>query len=122
MRELVVFACVGIAATATHYSVAILLVELLGVSVLSANVVGYCGAVSVSYFGHSMLTFRVPSSKARLIRYLVVSLSALILSQLLLAFLTAKQWFHYKINMGVVVTTVPVVSYLLSKFWVYRER
>lgn len=122
MRELVVFGCVGIAATATHYLVAILLVELLGVSVLSANVGGYCGAVSVSYFGHSRLTFRVSPSKTRLIRYIVVSLCALLLSQLLLTFLTAKQWFPYRVNMALVVTTVPVASYLLSKFWVYKER
>lgn len=121
MRELVFFAGVGLGATFTHYFVVLLLVELFSVAVLSANIIAYCIAVGVSYFGHSLLTFRVSLSRARLIKFVVVSLTALALSQLLLALLMMKQWFDYRINMAFVVAFVPVVSYLLNKFWVYRQ-
>lgn len=120
MRELIVFAGVGLTATFTHYCVVLLLVEYTGVTVLWANVVAYCCAVGVSFFGHSMFTFRVAMSRNRLLKFIVVSLSALAFSQALLAFLTARQWFDYKIDMGFVVLSVPVLSYVLNKFWVYR--
>lgn len=120
MRELIVFAAVGIGATFTHYTVALLLVEFSGTAVLIANVIAYCSAVAVSFFGHSLFTFKVALSQARLAKFVVVSLAALCLSQALLAFLMATARFDYRVNLIFVVAFVPVVSYLLNKFWVYK--
>lgn len=121
MRELAVFACVGLAATFTHYAAVLLLVELVGSALLWANAIAYCCAVAVSFYGHSLLTFRVAMTRQRLIKFVVVSVSALILSQLLLTLLTTAEWFNYKINMLFIVGVVPCITYLMSKFWVYRS-
>lgn len=121
MREIAVFSAVGLTATLTHYFVALLLVGYAGVTVLWANAVAYCCAVGVSYFGHSVLTFQVAMTKGRAVKFVVVSVSALGLSQLLLAALTAVAWFNYKINMLFVVGVIPGITYLMSKFWVYRR-
>lgn len=120
MRELIVFAGVGLMATATHYLVAICLVSLLQVELFSANIVAYCCAVGVSFFGHSILTFRVQLCKKRLLKFILVSISALLLSQALLYLLVKAALFPYQVNMLFVVAFIPAISYLLNKFWVYR--
>lgn len=114
------FGCVGILATLTHYFSAILAVELFGWHVMVANLFAYCVAVGVSFFGHSILTFRATMSRKRFIKFVTVSLSALVVSQGLLWLLTCMGFFGHRINMLAVVAVVPVYSYSLNKFWVYR--
>lgn len=120
MRELIVFGLVGIAATITHYCSALSFVEFLGLNVLIANFFAYCIAAGVSYVGHSKLTFKAEMNRVGAIKFVVVSLAALALSQSILAVLTYAAWFDYKINMLITVGVVPCFSYVLNKFWVYR--
>lgn len=121
MREIVVFGAVGILATLTHYFSAIFAVELLAWDVMIANVFAYCVAVGVSFFGHSMLTFRTTMSRERFIKFAAVSLSALAVSQALLWLLTYVGVFGHRVNMLAVVFVVPAYSYILNKFWVYKN-
>ncbi len=120
MREVVVFGVVGVAATLVHYFSAILAIEVLGLNVLVANMVAYCVAVGVSFFGHSLLTFRATLTHERLVKFVAVSLSALAVSQALLWLLTKIDVFGHRVNMLAVVCVVPCYTYLLNKFWVYR--
>lgn len=121
MREIVVFSLVGILATLTHYFSAIFVIELFGWHVMLANVVAYCIAVGVSFFGHSVFTFKAAMTRHRLVRFVVVSLTALLLTQLLLLGLTKIAWSGYRINMLAVVCVVPIYSYVVSKLWVYKK-
>jgi len=121
VREIAVFGAVGVAATLTHYICAVSAVELFGWSALVANVFAYCVAVGVSFFGHSLLTFRASLNQGRFVKFVVVSLSALAVSQGLLWWLTYTGYFGHRINMLAVVATVPIYSYLLNKFWVYKK-
>jgi len=121
VREVFYFGLVGITATATHYLVAISLVALAELGILTANFLAYCSAVGVSYVGHTKITFQTNISSKSLLKFCVVSLAALAMSQGLLAGLSALNWFDYKINMLFTVAFVPCVSYLLNKFWVYKN-
>lgn len=120
MRELVVFGIVGVLATLVHYVSALLFVEGVGLAELTANFLAYCLAVGVSYFGHAIFTFRAPVSKKGFLKFIVVSLTALALSQALLYTLGRLGWFGFRINMLVVVCSIPVFSFVMNKFWVYR--
>lgn len=120
MREIVVFGSVGLAATLTHYLAAIVAIEAFGIAVLAANLIAYCIAVSISFLGHSILTFRATMTQSRLIKFIIVSLSALVVSQFILWFLTVIDLLGHRFNMLVVVGVVPCYSYLLSRFWVYQ--
>lgn len=122
MRELLAFGSVGIIATCVHYGIALLAIEGLQLGVLQANFVAYCCAVGVSFVGHSRVTFRTQMTRARFIKFVVVSVSALLLSQILLYALTQAAWFHHRINFLVIVAFIPVYSYLLNKFWVYHSK
>lgn len=118
--EIVVFGAVGIFATLTHYFFAVFIVESFGWDVMLANVFAYCMAVGVSFFGHSLLTFKAAMSRSRFFKFIIVSLSALAVSQSLLWVLTAAAVFGHRINMLAVVFIVPAYSYVFNKFWVYR--
>ena len=121
LREVVFFGIIGVLATLTHYLVAVGLVEQLGVSVYWANIGAYCVAVLVSFIGHSLVTFKKTITKSRAIRFFLVSVSALALSQLVLLLLQKFEHMGPRLEFLVVVMFIPTYSYLLNKFWVYKH-
>jgi putative flippase GtrA len=120
VREVAVFGVVGVVATLTHYFCAIFAIERLARDVLEANFFAYCVAVGVSFAGHSLLTFRATMTYHRFLKFVVVSLSALAVSQALLWVLTIVDLVGHRINMVAVVCVVPCYSYVLNRFWVYQ--
>lgn len=121
MREVVFFGLVGALATVVHYSTALCLVAFAGVGVLTANFLAYCTAVAVSYLGHTRFTFSSAVSRHTFARFMVMSLSALVLSQLVLFVLQRVDFLPYQLNLLLGVGVIPVYSFLCSKFWVYRR-
>jgi len=121
LSQIVRFGCVGILATGVHYGVA-LAVSLVA-SPYVGNLAGYCAAVGVSYTGHRRFTFRIEPEAAahgrRLPRFLATSLSALLLSQLVLAATTAIGWPE-AIALAAAVLTKPPYTFLLHRIWVFR--
>lgn len=121
LREVLVFAAVGALATLAHYLVAVLAVEKTFLGIYWANIVAYCVAVVVSFIGHSVFTFRKSVNADRAFRFLVVSLSALGLSQLLLFGLQYFNGLSHRLEFLIIVLFVPFFSYLLNKYWVYKH-
>lgn len=119
-RQLVVFGLVGVVATITHYLVALGCHEGLGISLYVANLAGYSSAVTVSYFGHGKFTFQAVLNRSVLQRFLVVSVSTFFASEGLLAVLQAGLNLPHRVSLAVVVLTIPVVTFLLNKLWVYQ--
>lgn len=123
LGEMVRFFVVGIAATLTHYIVAMLCVSWT--SLWLANFLGYLFAVFVSYFGHQRVTFQLPtedvSHQRQAPRFVLSSLSGLAMSYLVLAVmnlvLAAPNW----LSLAVVVTLVPIYTYFINKYWVFRQ-
>lgn len=122
-RQISTFAAVGITATATHYLTALGAAQF--VHPLVANAFGYCLAVGVSYGGHHRLTFRVHSAEAdhawRLPRFILVSLGAVSLSELVLwTALESTDWPLW-LSQAAAISVVPPFTYLLGRHWVFRE-
>lgn len=122
LRQLFCFGVVGVAATLTHYLIALSAHELAGISVYVANLLGYITAMAVSYFGHGLLTFRVTLTRVTLQRFVVASVSTFLFSEALLWALESGTTLSSRVTLSIVVVSVPVVSFLLNKFWVYRIR
>lgn len=121
LQQLARFAVVGVAATLTHYLVSIVCVEQLGLSVYLANMAGYGSAVGLSFIGHAKFTFRAQSSVKVFSKFTVVSLIALGLSELLLMALEALFELPHRWAMLLVVATIPVFTFVASRFWVYAK-
>ncbi|MAN50853.1 MULTISPECIES: GtrA family protein [unclassified Marinimicrobium] len=120
LRQLVCFGIVGVAATLTHYLMALSSHEGLGLNLYAANLLGYVTAMTVSFYGHGWLTFRVALTRATLQRFVVASVSTFLSSEILLWALETGTSLPHRITLSIVVISVPVVSFILNKFWVYR--
>lgn len=117
------FAMVGVAATAAHYTVALLLADYG--NVYGANLLGYLAAVAISYFGHQRVSFQLApgdiSHRRQLPRFVLGSLGGLALSYLVLAIaahlLGAPDWLALAAAVGL----VPIYSFLFNKLWVFHR-
>ena len=122
VREINVFAVVGATSTAINYVGALAAQHLLGLGPLPAGVLGYAMAVGVSYFGNSLLTFRRPAIHApQFARFAAISLVGLAIN-LGLVFVGTHTigWPLWKALIPVVLI-VPAATFVMSKFWAFRE-
>ena len=122
LAQLFRFGIVGAIATAVHISVVVSLVESTVISdPLVANIVAFCCAVLVSYFGHNYWTFqhRQHSTK-QFARFVLITLSALGLNQIILYVATRLIGLDYKIGLIFVILLVPIFTYFLARLWVFR--
>ena len=121
IAELLRFGLVGIAAMATHWCVVALIVPL-GLAPLLANIVGFCIAFNVSFFGHHHWTFASADSRQNTFRrFLGVAVLGFVNNELLYALLLKFTALDYRIALAIVLVTVAGVTYLLSRFWAFRR-
>jgi putative flippase GtrA len=123
LRRLVTFGFVGVAATATHFCVALFCNAELHVAPLVANVFGYVFAVAVSYCGNAVFTFRrTIADAAQFFRFAVISLAGLALSQTITYLATKVLNLPFAIALAPVVTLVPAFTYAASSLWGFADR
>lgn len=122
IAELVRFGIVGIAAMATHWCVVALLVPL-GLTPLLANVIGFCIAFNVSFFGHHHWTFASSDEqKNTFTRFASVALLGFITNEAMYALLLKFTPLDYRIALLIVLIAVAGMTYLLSRFWAFRSQ
>mgnify|MGYP003584852727 FL=1 len=121
------FGIVGLTAAAVHYWVVIGLVELLHIAPLQANVGGFIVAFWVSYFGHRHWTFsdavasHAPGAQQSFLRFLAVALLGFCMNELLFYLLLRFAGLPYYVALAIVVFTVAVMTYILSRLWAFRH-
>lgn len=122
IRGLGRFASVGVIATLVHVSVAFGLGVGLGWTSMSANSGGFLTAVFVSYWGHLRFSFLKPNSKRSYVwRFVVLSLSSYAFSSLIVFVMTHVFEASLGLALVLVAICVPVLSYILSRFWVFSD-
>lgn len=121
--QLIKFVVVGAVAAAVHLSTLWLLVHFDTFSPLIANVFAFCLAFIVSYTGQSFWTFnhKRHNHTGSVARFLVVQLfCSLALNQGLYALLLSFTSLHYLMASFIVLVTVPLVTFTLSKYWAFK--
>ncbi|NLY57964.1 MAG: GtrA family protein [Gammaproteobacteria bacterium] len=119
-RQFVRYLIVGAAGTLTHLLIMAAAVELASLSVTWGTVLGYLGALSLSFAFNYRWTFA--SSRAPLAtfcRYTAVSLSGLLLNVLMVNGLVGLLGIWYLTAQLSVIWVVPVTNYLLSRYWAF---
>lgn len=116
------FVVVGCAAAAVHWLTVVGLVELWAWRPLTANVVGWLVALTVSFAGHHHLTFRGHGASAwrSAGRFFLVSGSGFIVNEVTYAALLHWSGVHYEVILGSVLIGVAVMTWWLSRVWVFR--
>jgi len=114
------FAIVGVG-VATFYVLAYPLLRHIGLPTVPANVIAYLTATALQYVCQTAWTFRkplgVPAQMGRFVAMIVIGLavSAAITSWIA----PAARLPDWQAAM-VVVVSIPVLNFLLMRFWVYR--
>ncbi|MDH3666688.1 MAG: GtrA family protein [Paracoccaceae bacterium] len=122
IKQISSFGVVGLIATAVHVVVGLGLHDGIGLAPLVANFFGFCAALCVSFFGQTRFTF--PAATANLtafIRFASVALSGLALNQLIVWVMTSLLGQPYWLALIIILSTVPVVTFMLLKFWALRR-
>ena len=124
LPQLLQFVLVGGSAAATHLAVVGLLVSLAGLAPLWANVLAFLVAFVVSYNGHALLTFS--ESQARgwsvVARFFAVACLSFVANELL--YYIALHWlhWHYFWSLAAVLVLVAIGTFVMSKFWAFKNR
>lgn len=121
IRQLARFGVVGVAALFIHWLTVISIVPL-GISPLIANVIAFVVSFQVSYWGHRRWTFdasHVPHRTA-LPRFLLIASFGFALNELLYFVLLKYTMIGYRLSLLIVLSIVPVTTYLLSKRWGFQ--
>ena len=114
------FIATGGAATVTHVTVFVVLVELFNVSAVVASVPSFLTALCVSYYGNRTWTFQSTGSHTEeLPKYTLVAVSGLLMNVSITYVVVNILRAGYVVALILVITGVPVVTFWLSKKWVF---
>lgn len=114
------FALVGAAATVTHALALTLLVEALGVNATVANGLAFALAVQVTYWGQRLWVFqRKPANALGLVRFAITAGVGLMLNVGIMAIVVDGMQLDYRIGLGLALLAVPLISFILSRKWVF---
>ena len=121
LREINLFALVGVAATACQVAVSLAAQRWLALGAIVASLVGYAAAVGVSYLGNSLFTFRRPALHGpQFARFATISLTGLAINLATVWVCTHALGWPLWLAMIPVVLVVPATTFVMSKFWAFR--
>lgn len=144
IKRILRFLVIGGLAAGVDLLVAFLLVYLLGIDVYKevvCNVLHQCSDASffynkfeevvsaisffvgfiVSYYGHALYTFKSGTSYRRLFKLLSLAMFNLVIRTLIISFEKSVGIDGY-LSIVVSLVIVTVVSYVVSKYWVFKVR
>lgn len=120
--QLLRFGIVGVSASIVHFSLVILLVETWQFNPLVANAIAFLFAFQVSYWGHRYWTFSETTALHRdaFPRLFIVASTGFMTNEgLYYIFLTFFK-LPYIISLLFVLAIMPLITFTLSKLWVFR--
>ncbi len=121
LSELIRYGLVGLLSAATYWGGSNVLDRFNTPSYLSASL-GWLASVLVSYFGHIFFTYRVKAEHHHR------SWKFLVLSGINLSVTVGCTYlFHdaiglsYRLSSGIITVIIPMISYPIGKFWVFKR-
>ncbi len=120
--QLARFGVVGLCAAIVHFCSVVILVELHWLQPLLANIVAFCIAFQVSYWGHRCWTFN-GTKQAHVVaftRLLLVSSAAFIANEGLFYLLMQHFALPYPLALVLVLAVLPLFVFTLNKMWVFE--
>jgi putative flippase GtrA len=121
-RQFSSFLAVGVATTAVHYGVLILLVETLDANPVVATTAGFVTAAFLSYLLNRRYTFdELPAFHSGLLKYYAALSIGLVLNAGVMALLT--DWGAYYLLAQVIASGVALVwNFLAARFVVFHRK
>jgi len=122
LLQMVKFGFVGLSATAIHTVMLLFLVEKLGVGPVLASIPAFLTALVISFLVNHHWTFAVKGAYGRYFsRYAAVSGTGLILNIAIMYGTVSLMHQSYVVGLGVVIIFVPLISFLLQRYWTFSN-
>ncbi len=122
LGEMVKFGVIGAPAAVVHVGMVVFLVEVPNLEPVWANVLAFLTALPVSYFGNFHWTFAAEGQHGRRVpRFVFTQTLGFASSQTIMFVVVEVMRLHYGIALAAVIMTVPLMSYLLSRSWVFSH-
>jgi len=115
------FGVVGLTAAGIHFSTVVLLVQYLSIAPLVANIIGFIISFQMSYWGHRVWTFNATDILHRdaFPKLVLVQILNFIANEILF-YIFLSLHFPYQLALLIVLTVLPVFTFISSKLWVFR--
>jgi putative flippase GtrA len=114
------FGFAGLAATATHVLILLVLVEHAGVGPVPASVPAFLAALLVSFLINHRWTFVARGAWGRYFsRYAAVSVAGLLLNLAIMYGTVSLMRQPYVVGLAMVVVLVPLFSFFLQRQWTF---
>jgi len=115
------FGIVGVTAAAIHFCVVVMLVQMLAYAPLVANIIAFFISFQASYYGHRRFTFAESAvlHSAALPKLLMVQLINLAANESLFYFFLSLH-LPYQLALLIVLTILPMLTFIVSKLWIFR--
>ena len=118
------FIVVGIAASLTHYAVAMFSYFWWdNIAATNSNWLGFLAAFPVSYVGHRLWTFQGTTTKHQqaIFKFFIVALFSFLGNQSLLWLGLQTTPLPFWLLLGIVMLLIALITYVLSKHWVFDQ-
>ncbi len=119
-KEFIKFCCVGVANTLTHVFIAYICVKLLLLDIFVANTFAFLLSFLIAYSLNTTWSFSKKPSLVTLKKYAMYAL----LNCLIIYVITAacqKFLIPDEISIILIAATMPWISYIVLKYWVYEN-
>lgn len=123
LRQLVCFVAVGVAATATHWCLAVFLVETWNLPAAAANLAGWMVAFGVSFAGHYAFTFRHAHAdwKRSGWRFFLISAGGFVVNELAYVGFLHTTALPYDLLLALLLVAQAGLTFMVSRFWAFRH-
>lgn len=120
-KQIIRFGLVGIIAALVHFMIVVLLVQTGGLLPLIANVFAFAISFQFSYWGHRVYTFHETTVLHReaFPKLLLVQVMNFVANEWLF-YLFLSLGLPYPAALGIVLTILPLFTFVSSKLWVFR--
>ncbi|MCF8998637.1 GtrA family protein [Acinetobacter nectaris] len=123
MFEFIRFCCIGLCAAVTHYTIALALYQHYDTPLSLSNLIAFCIALWVSYFGHKLFTFRTTSERTShtFLKFVIVASLGFLFNE---GFLLLSHNFFATLPIQLLIATAiiftAVLTFFLNKFFTFK--
>ncbi len=122
IKQVSYFLIIGTFAFSMHMLCLILLVEVIELNKYLANVIAFCYAFNISYFGHKLVTFAngEPKSHNTLLRFFATALVSITINQAVYSFFLGYTHLPYVFSMIIAAGLTAMSTFIISKYYVFN--
>lgn len=120
-HQFLLFSMIGVVNTGVHGSVLMVCIEMWGLAVVLSHLVSFSIANVISFALNSVYTFHTKITFRRYAKFWAASMISLGLT-LSLSWIFKEFGFHYMVGFMFIIVAVPIVSFLIMKFWAFSAK